>query len=51
MLHYNIIVKFDLNNVFKICHLKFSKESFMSFSSAKKNITLLKKCFWIFNTH
>jgi len=36
MLHYNIIIKFDLNNVPKICHLKSIKESFMSFLSAKR---------------
>jgi hypothetical protein len=35
MLHYNIIIKFDLNNVPKICHFKSIKESFMSFSNAK----------------
>jgi hypothetical protein len=43
MLHYTIIVKFDLNNVPKICHLNSIKESFMSFSSAKNTHYIAKK--------
>jgi hypothetical protein len=46
MLHYTIIVDFDLNNVPKICHLKSIKESFISFSNAKNTCYNAKKMFW-----
>jgi hypothetical protein len=45
MWHYIIIVKFDLNNVPKICPFKSIKESFMSFSSVKKTCYTTKKMF------
>jgi len=43
MLHYTFIVKFDLNNVPKICHFKSIKESFMSFSNVKNSCYTVKK--------
>ncbi len=43
MLHYIIIVKFDLINVPKICHSKSTKESFMSFSNVKRTCYTVKK--------
>jgi len=43
MLHYTIIVKFDLINVPKICHFKSIKESLMSFSSVKRTCYIIKK--------
>jgi hypothetical protein len=43
MLNYIIIVKFDLNNVPKICHFNSIKESFMSFSSIKNTCYIAKK--------
>jgi hypothetical protein len=45
MLHYIIIVKFDLSNVPKICHFKFIKDSFMSFSNIKSTCYTTKKMF------
>jgi hypothetical protein len=45
MLHYFIIIKFDLNDVPKICHFKSIKESFMSFSSVKNSCYNTKKMF------
>jgi len=45
MLHYIIIINFDLNNVPEICHCKSIKESFMSFSSAKNIQYIIKKMF------
>jgi hypothetical protein len=43
MLHYTIMVKFDLNNVPRICQFKSIKESFMSFPSAKSTCYTTKK--------
>jgi len=43
MLHYTIIIKFDLNNVPKICLFKSIKEPFMNFSSAKSVHCIVKK--------
>ncbi len=45
MLHYIIIIKFDLNDVPKICHFKYIKKSFMNFSSAKNSCYNTKKMF------
>jgi hypothetical protein len=42
MLHYTII-KFDLNDVPKVCHFKSIKKSFMSFSSAKSSCYTAKE--------
>jgi hypothetical protein len=45
MLHYTIIVKFDLNNVPEIYHFKSIKKSFMSFSNVKNTCYIAKKMF------
>jgi hypothetical protein len=45
MLHYTIIIKFDLNNLPEICHFKSSKESSMSFSNVKNIHYTAKKRF------
>jgi hypothetical protein len=45
MLHYTIIVKFDLNNVPEICHFKSSMESSMSFTNVKNIHYTVKKMF------
>jgi hypothetical protein len=43
--HCNITIKFDLNNVPKICHFKSSRESFMSCSNAKSIRYIAKTMF------
>jgi hypothetical protein len=42
-MHYTIIIKFDLNDVPKMCHFKSIKESFMNFLSPKNNCYTTKK--------